>query len=481
VKSSPASKSTKAAKAALTKLKKKQAFTPADAALSRALTSYVEDKDGIKECLLLTSTEILILTVLASQGLPVFSDDWNSLLSDASTAEGSEEEYRINFSIMGGIMQAASEFWLNIAKKKLRTELLLHDDSQLIPEKDQQRIAVLQKDLNAKEMTLKEAKLYNHDTLLFAKKCVVLIEALRSNMGSVDLQYAGEKKIRQLNKSENGLGPKVLNWLSKDLQKWAGNLGAVDRAGKVLSTTSITPAKDHPQSHDAAMMTKRDCRTVFIQIAQQTRLRSIFTKNKTARINAELIPKVLKQSSFAMTNWEDSPAWWNDAEMQEECCDGFHDFDLLEAILDYGYGGFDSLLQHDYSFCQQLADEGNDNKAFTRATAQVRINHLTRELHAIDETEEMMKLVEKTKRRGDSSEKSSNGKSKKAKTASVQSGLQAFFKQKSPSPKKQKTPPTSPDVSDVEVIEINSGSSDDNVKKRKQVGAGVEVSDKKQK
>ena len=89
----------------MTKLKKKQAFTPADAALSRALTSYVEDKDGIKECLLLTSTEILMLTVLASQGLPVFSDDWNSLLSDASTAEGSEEEYRINFSIMGGISE----------------------------------------------------------------------------------------------------------------------------------------------------------------------------------------------------------------------------------------------------------------------------------------------------------------------------------------------------------------------------------------
>ena len=108
VKPSTVSKTTKAAKAALTKLKKKKAFTPADTALNRALASYIEHKDGIKDCLLLTSTEILILTVLASQGLPVFSDDWSSLLSDTSMMEdseqeGSEEGYRINFATMAGI------------------------------------------------------------------------------------------------------------------------------------------------------------------------------------------------------------------------------------------------------------------------------------------------------------------------------------------------------------------------------------------
>lgn len=274
-----------------------------------------------------------------------------------------------------------------MAERKLRAEILLHDDSQTIPEKDQQKIAVLQKDLTYKKMTLQEVTSYKSNVQLFARKCVALIEALRKNMGSVDVQYAGEKKIRQLNKSENGLGSKVLHWLSKDLQKWAGALGAVDKAGKVTSVTSITPEKEHPQSHDAAMMTKRDCRTVFVQIAQLTRLRSIFNKNKTDRLSSELIPKVLKQSSFAMTNWDERPAWWNTAETDGDCCDGRHDFELLEAILDYGYGGFDSLLQHNYSFCKQLAGEGKD-ETLTRAIVQVRINHLTRELHAIDETEE---------------------------------------------------------------------------------------------
>merc|ERR1711966_361453 len=192
VKPSTVSKTTKAAKAALTKHKKKKAFTPADTALNRALAPYIEHKDGIKDCLLLTSTEILILTVLASQGLPVFSDDWSSLLSDTSLMEdseqeGSEEGYRINFATMAGITEVASEVWKQMAERKLRAEILLHDDSQTIPEKDQQRIAVLQKDLTYKKMTLQEVTSYKSNVQLFARKCVALIEALRKNMGSVDL------------------------------------------------------------------------------------------------------------------------------------------------------------------------------------------------------------------------------------------------------------------------------------------------------
>lgn len=199
----------------------------------------------------------------------------------------------------------------------------------------------------------------------------------------------GEKKIRQLNKSENGLGTKVLNWFSKDIQKWAAPLGVVDKAGNVLYQTSITASNSHPQSQDAALMTRRDCRTVFIQIAQQTRLRSILTKNKTDRLSTELIPKVLKQSSFAMTEWDASPTWWNEHTKEGSNCSCQDDLDLLAGILDYGYGGFDSLLLHDFPFCKRLKLEGNDeSKTFTRSTAQVRINHLTRELHALDETEE---------------------------------------------------------------------------------------------
>jgi hypothetical protein len=383
-----------AAKAAMTKLKNKKAFTPADTALNRALSLYAEDKDGVKDCLHLTSTEILMLTVFASQGLPVFSDDWNSLISsDALMAnENNEdedgEEFRIFFFAMTQVMRAAADVWLSIARRKLTQAVLTQSDTNEVSEKDQEKIAVLKKDHDAKEMTLTEAKIYSEDPLLFAKRCIMLLEAIRKNMGPVDLQYAGEKKIRQLNKSENGLGTKVVQWFSKDLQKWAVPLGVVDEAGNVKSATSITTNNDHPQSRDAALMTKRDCRTVYIQIAQQTRLRSIFSKHHMERLSTELIPKVLKQSSFNAVEWEESPTWWNvdmDEESSSYCQD---DIDLLAGILHYGYGGFDSLLHHDYSFCRRLSAEGNESSTFTRSTVQVRINNLTRELHAIDESEE---------------------------------------------------------------------------------------------
>ena len=211
----------KAAKAAKTKLKNKKPFTSADAALHRALTNYTEDKNGIKDCLSLTSTEILMLTVLSSQGLPVYSDDWSSLLSnsimmDDSDEDGDDEEFIIYFSAMVGVMQAAASIWLKIASKKLEQEIAKHSDLQgQVPvlqglsEKDQSKIAVLQKDIDAKRMTLEEANAYENDPLQFAKKCIMLLEAVRMNMGPVDTSYAGDKKTRQLNKSENGLGTKV--------------------------------------------------------------------------------------------------------------------------------------------------------------------------------------------------------------------------------------------------------------------------------
>ena len=300
---------------------------------------------------------------------------------------------------------------------------------------------------------------------MFAKRITMLLEAIRKKIGPVDLQYVGEKKIRALNKSENGLGTKVLHWMSKEMQRWAESFGILDSTGNVQSKTSITPAKNHSQSYDAAIMSNRDCRTIFIQIAQQTRLRSIFLKHNMTRLRTELVPKVLKQNSFLSTKWEDRPSWWNDTQGENRStCQ--NDVDLLIGILDFGYGGFDSIVDHDYSFCSKLKGSEDDAKVFTRAAVQSRINHLTRELHALDDSEEMIKLVSKKQAKRKSGETEApranepKKKNKKSGSGRVQSGLKAFFKKNTSSAplKKQKTPPTSPepaqDDSDVEIISV---------------------------
>lgn len=92
-----------------------------------------------------------------------------------------------------------------------------------------------------------------------------------------------------------------------------------------------------------------------------------------------LIPKALKQST---TDWEDRPSWWSNVT---------DDYDLLAGILDFGYGGFDEMLDSDMPFCNKMkkeADASGEPNTLCRPVAQLRINHLTRDLHTIDESEE---------------------------------------------------------------------------------------------
>jgi len=484
------------AKAALNKVKK-NALTPADNALCRAIKSLKDATRETTDILRLTSTEVLMLTVLSSQGLPVFCDEWSGLvISETIFNEDIESDgFQIYFFAMGGVMEAAAEVWLKIAKTKLQEKLRLLEDNNHHDTATRQKlledIAILQKDHDAKISTLEESKKFNQNPQIFARKAVMLLEAVRKNMGPVDLQYAGEKKIRSLNKSENGLGTKILNWFHKEIIRWSKPLGIVDKAGNVLCGTSIGVDMDHLQSHDAAMMTKRDCRTVFIQVAQQSRLRSIFIKNKIERMASELIPKAMKQSTFSDDDWEDRPEWWNSE--SNAICACQDDLDLLIGILDYGYGGFDCMLNHDFQFCQRVKAEGKkDSKAlFTRAAAQTRVNHLTRELHVIDDSEEMTKLVQdrSSRNKSDSPNNSNAGKKTTKSRSGVQPGLHAFFKRPSaesgsPTPnKKQKTPPTSPgNDGDHEVIALDIDSdSSPSTGKRKNDHAGESPENKKQK
>ena len=53
----------------------------------------------------------------------------------------------------------------------------------------------MKKDHDFKERTLEEAKAFKDNPLMFAKTCITLVEAIRKNMGPVDLQYAGNADV----------------------------------------------------------------------------------------------------------------------------------------------------------------------------------------------------------------------------------------------------------------------------------------------
>jgi hypothetical protein len=107
-------------------------------------------------------------------------------------------------------------------------------------------------------------------------------------------------------------------------------------------------------------------------------------KNSTGKLTNELIPQALKQST---TEWENCPPWWNSENV--DGCNCQDDYDLLAGILDYGYSGFDEILNSDLSFCIKLKEDKNgEPNSFSRAVAQARVNQLTRDLHTIDDNEE---------------------------------------------------------------------------------------------
>ena len=283
----------KLAKAALNK-RKKMNETPADRTLNRALEAIARDEDGSSsDNLRVTSTELLILLVLSSQGIPVHCDEWQNIVQTGLEDESMGSDFRICFDVMAGAAKASSEVWLETARLKLEDKVRLLKTmeagdatrSNIVDE-----ISILQKDYDFKKTTYIEMDEFCEHPLSFAKKIITLLEAVRKNIGSVDLVYAGEKKIRALNKSENGLGTKCLNWLTKELARWGKvslfsiallissnspvflrctflmlnqSLGATDKHGNVNAATSIKSTKDHPQSHDSAV---RVCHSLLVTL-----------------------------------------------------------------------------------------------------------------------------------------------------------------------------------------------------------------------
>lgn len=156
----------KSAKSVLNKLSKKKA-TPAESALNKALTQLQEiadekDESGI---IRLTSTEILMLTVMSSQGMPVFCDNYSSLINRETILNddiATDEDYQTYFFAMGGVMHAAAEVWKKVAEKKLRDKVEAFTANATASNSTKQMImdevATLQRDLDNKKLTLEDSK-----------------------------------------------------------------------------------------------------------------------------------------------------------------------------------------------------------------------------------------------------------------------------------------------------------------------------------
>jgi len=242
-----------------------------------------------------------------------------------------------------------------------------------------------------------------------AKKSIMLLEALRIRMGHTEFQ---KRKIQKKNDYELGLRP--LQWNSKHLLNWATKLEIVQN-GRPLANTGADFMTDHRTITPAGYLDKKGCREIFVQVSQQTRLRSLFVKYSTRELNT-MLSKATKISYGCEGG--------NDVESS-----GNYDQILLSGMIRYGFGGFDEMIKQPESSCL-LLDGGGDVECLTRKSAQQRLNHLTRELSALDDTSDSIKLLNDRKRNRTNTGLDVNGEGlSKLSPSRIQVGINTFFRQ----------------------------------------------------
>jgi len=330
------------------------------------------------------------LSVICSKGIPIYSDDSNVTLNSRPQFD---DFISLSWESMGKVLETAAEQWFVLSKKKLSREEYLSTRGNLTAS-----IVNNREEVKTKGQAFIDAQYLKQNPLVLAKKTIMLLETLRLRMGAVI------KKTKRAHKTYQGLGPRIIQWNIRHIVKWASSLDII-RDGRPISSTSVNFIMVRPDIVTTAIFDKRACKSVFCQVSQQTRLRSIFSK-----YDMKDMKNLVKDAGINLQGsgdiWFKQPSWWGnkDDSILE------YDFGLLHGMLCYGFGGFNQMLQQTAIFCRvgitcllksstNYADEGKLSSTFTRLLAQERANQLTREISGIDENNNVMRIVSERKKK----------------------------------------------------------------------------------
>ena len=212
--------------------------------------------------------------------------------------------------------------------------------------------------LNEEAQDFVESNMQNN-MMTLAKNAIEVLHLVQQNCGQ-------DKKSKNGKKENDGLGTQIFIWSRKLLRKWVKTL-----------EVNCNPADDKDA---VSILDKKSCRAIFIQISQQTRLRSLYLKYGTDQM-ANLTLRAVKRS-----DWTAKPSWWKEDNYSI----------LLKNMLGNGYGKFDQMNKL-FGINANDESEGEISKLLTPGASQNIINQLTRELHNLDDHEESMKMLKKRK------------------------------------------------------------------------------------
>lgn len=169
----------------------------------------------------------------------------------------------------------------------------------------------------------------NSNAEAVGKKSVLLLEKVRR------FAFSNTQTSQKVaHKYENYLGPKVLNWFSKELTNLAHDFNVMenDRAPMALSTTDLLGANpDFTNTTVAAYLDKKAARQVISQISLLARLRCLLMKSDEKTFREKLLDAIGRSRKLADI-WEKRPAWWDDDDGNVE-----HSYVLLKMLDEHGF------------------------------------------------------------------------------------------------------------------------------------------------
>mmetsp|Transcript_30586 Transcript_30586/g.60500 ORF Transcript_30586/g.60500 Transcript_30586/m.60500 type:complete len:1074 (+) Transcript_30586:236-3457(+) len=329
----------------------------------------------------LSPCEISLVHVLCSHGLPV----WNGInRADVDGSPGvvscDEEEGRAEYAFDWDALVGHYERRLAEDLRGAKRDLGLRQFGTLVDaghQKAQERVAFFEEvAAGIRRVAASKSKVLR---TAFVLTVLNIVEKLKQKMGAVD-NFSKAGGVKKMNRSDHCLGPKVLQFFSKELTKWNQSLA-------VESNQTMT----HSTSGQKHVLDSLMCRQCIIQIAQQTRLRSLILKSSVSYFT-DMMRKAVKNSRNNDDKWPHQPAWWvtgKNLPIQDDC-------DLILGISQHGYSGFRHLMNAPESGLGKKEKNAPDTiPKLTASATQLRVNQLTRELSAIDDTSEMMRLISK--------------------------------------------------------------------------------------
>jgi hypothetical protein len=262
------------------------------------LASIEKGSDGLD----LTEIETLIISAVSSLGLPIWSANWEEIMTT-----NNDDPTTNSWSVIGLFLTDIARQQFSRATDQLSRTTKDLEHVQLISVASNENVTKLrevavsnqekaQALFRSKQEVLRQADDYFSNLDHLAKKCILLLAKINMN-----------KSMIEISQPDNGLGEAVLNWLNDEICKWAFSLDLLADDGKPLAFTAIDFLDDLSDKERVTIelyssFDTNSCRMVFGQTALVTRLRSIYQ-----RIDKTRLGSILEMSSRRLQ--EEGEAW----------------------------------------------------------------------------------------------------------------------------------------------------------------------------